>query len=155
MRAGNLIQGSTVALMTSEEEKVLESNQNFYSALQNLSLKEMEAVWLPEDWVRCVHPGWDLIEGWEAVRESWQHIFENTTFMRVAVALQSVRVENSVAWVCCTEKIYSAAEGRFDSAHVQSTNIFERRNGNWYVVHHHASPLPADWGEETEHDVVQ
>ena len=89
MRAGNLIQGSTVALMTSEEEKVLESNQNFYSALQNLSLKEMEAVWLPEDWVRCVHPGWDLIEGWEAVRESWQHIFENTTFMRVAVALQT------------------------------------------------------------------
>ena len=141
--------------MTHEEGKVLETNKNFYAALQNLSLKEMDAVWLPEDWVRCVHPGWDLLEGWEAVRESWQHIFQNTNFMRSAVAVQSIRVENTVAWVCCTEKIYSAAEGRFDSAHVQSTNIFERRNGKWYVVHHHASPLPEEWGESAEREVVQ
>src|SRR3990172_2579452 len=114
--------------MTREEEKVLEANQNFYSALQNLSLAEMDAAWLPEDWVRCVHPGWDLLEGWEAVRESWQHIFENTQFMRIVVGLQFLRVENSMAWVCCTERISSAAQGRFDGAYVQTTNIFERRN---------------------------
>ena len=67
----------------------------------------------------------------------------------------SLFVENKVAWVCCTEKIYSTAEGRFDSAHVQSTNIFERHNGKWYVVHHHASPLPEEWGESAEREVVQ
>ena len=83
--------------MTREEETVLEANQNFYRALQNLSLQEMDAVWLQEDWVRCVHPGWDLLEGWETVRESWQHIFEHTQFMRIAVGLQSIRVENSMA----------------------------------------------------------
>ena len=141
--------------MTSEEEKVLEANRHFYSALQNLSLEEMAAVWLQEDWVRCVHPGWDLLEGWEEVRESWQHIFENTRFMRIAVGMQSIRVENSIAWVCCTEKIYSTGEGRFDSAYVQATNIFERRNGDWYVVHHHASPLATQPGSDVDAEVVQ
>jgi len=141
--------------MTREEEQVLEANKNFYSALQDLSLEAMEAVWLQEDWVRCVHPGWNLLEGWEAVRESWQHIFQNTNFMRVAVGIQLIRVENSLAWVCCTEKITSAAEGRFDSAHVQATNIFELRNGAWYVVHHHASPLPSPWPEDGKAEVVQ
>jgi ketosteroid isomerase-like protein len=141
--------------MNSEEEQILEVNKNFYSALQNLKLEEMEAVWLQENWVRCVHPGWSLIEGWEAVRESFAQIFENTRFMRVAVAIQSVRVESATAWVCCTEKISSVAESRFDSVYVQCTNIFERRNGGWYLVHHHASALPAPWPQDPGIDLVQ
>ena len=46
-------------------------------------------------------------------------------------------------------------EGRFDSARVQATNIFERKNGNWHVVLHHASPLPLDTEEEGASEVVQ
>jgi|SRR5579885_2606408 len=141
--------------MTGEEEKVLETNKNFYRALQNLSLEQMECVWLQESWVRCIHPGWNLLEGWEAVRQSWQHIFENTRFMRITIGVQSVRVENSTAWVCCTEKLSSAAEDRFDSGYVQSTNIFECRHGKWYLVHHHASPLPGPWPMEPGTNLVQ
>lgn len=141
--------------MTREEEKVLEANKNFYRALQELSLEEMEAVWLPEDWVRCIHPGWELLEGWEAVRESWQRIFESTQFMRIVVAVQAIHVENGTAWVCCTEKISSAADGRFESAQVQSTNIFKRHNGTWCMVHHHASNRPTPWPEQGKAEVVQ
>ena len=141
--------------MTKEEENVLEANENFYRALQELRLDAMEAVWLPEGWVRCVHPGWEVLEGWEAVRESWQQIFASTQFMRIVVRVQSVRVEHSMAWVCCTEKVSSAAEGRFDSAHAQATNIFQRRNGAWYLVLHHASHCPAPWPEQSADEVVQ
>ena len=129
--------------MTPEEEKVLEANKNFYSALQSLSLEEMESVWLTEEWVKCLHPGWEMLEGWEAVRESWQQIFETTKFMRITMGVQSVRVEKAMAWVCCTEKISSAAEGRFETAYVQSTNIYKLHNGAWFLVHHHGSHLPA------------
>jgi SnoaL-like domain len=129
--------------MTPEEEKLLEANKNFYRALQSLSLEEMESVWLQEEWVRCLHPGWDMLEGWEAVRESWQQIFESTKFLRVSVGVQAARVENGIAWVCCTERISSAAEGRFETAYVQSTNLYMLRDGNWYLVLHHSSHLPA------------
>ena len=141
--------------MTKDEENVLQANENFYRALQELSLEAMEAVWLPEDWVRCIHPGWEALEGWEAVRESWQQIFTNTQFMRVVVGVQAVRVENSMAWVCCTEKLSSAAEGRFDSAHVLATNVFHRRNSSWYLVLHHASHRPEPWPEKSAEEVVQ
>jgi len=140
--------------MSPEEEKVLDVNKNFYHALQTLNLEEMEAVWLQEEWVRCLHPGWDILEGWEAVRESWQQIFETTKFLRVSLGVQSVRVEKAMAWVCCTEKISSAAEGRFETTYVQTTNIFKLLNGDWYMVHHHSSHLPTPWNNPAA-EVVQ
>src|SRR2546427_7746132 len=91
--------------MTNDEDKVLEANKNFYRALQALNLEEMEAVWLPEGWVRCVHPGWNLLQGWEAVGGSWRHIFENTHFMRSAISGQSAPLQSSTAWGCCTPTI--------------------------------------------------
>ena len=139
--------------MTKEEEGVLQANENFYRALQELSLEAMEAVWLLEDWVRCIHPGWEAVEGWESIRESWQHIFANTQFMRVVVGVQAMRIEQSVAWVSCSEKISSAANGRFDSAFVQATNIFHRHNGSWLLVLHHASHRPVP--EQASSEVVQ
>ena len=117
-------------------------NKTLYAALQNLNLKEMDAVWLHEPWVRCVHPGWDILEGWEAVRESWQQMFDVTESMRITVRTQFIRVEGSTAWICCRESISSAAGGRSSSAQAQATNIFEKRSGEWYLVHHHASMLP-------------
>ena len=140
--------------MTPDEEKVVEANKNFYRALQSLDLEAMESVWLPEEWVRCLHPGWDMLEGWEAVRESWQQIFESTKFLRVSVGVQWVRVEKEAAWICCTERISSAAEGRFETAYVQSTNLFMLRGGNWRLILHHASHLPAPLNKPAA-DLVQ
>ena len=126
---------------TAEEKEVLQVNTNFYGALQDLSLDRMAAVWLQEDWVKCVHPGWNLLEGWNVVRESWREMFQNTESMRVTAAVQFVRVQGSTAWVCCTEDTSSSIGGRTASGSAQATNIFERRNGAWYVVNHHSSPL--------------
>ena len=67
----------------SEEEKVLAANQSFYVALEALDIEGMDAVWLHEDWVACLHPGWELLLGWEFIRDSWQRIFENTRRMKL------------------------------------------------------------------------
>ncbi|HMX30241.1 MAG TPA: nuclear transport factor 2 family protein, partial [Blastocatellia bacterium] len=40
-------------------DAVEQANQSFYLALENADLEAMAAVWLHEDWVKCVHPGWD------------------------------------------------------------------------------------------------
>jgi hypothetical protein len=56
--------------------------------------------------------------------------------------------------VACTEQITSTFESGFDQALVQATNIFVRRTpphdaegdvegSQWFLVAHHASPLPA------------
>ena len=54
----------------SVEAKILveQANTAFYRALESGILERMDEVWAHEDWVRCVHPGWDLLIGWHRVR---------------------------------------------------------------------------------------
>ena len=68
--------------LETSEQAVREANRRFYQAFAALSLEQMDEVWLHEDWVECVHPGWDLLLSWEEVRESWARIFTNTQRMK-------------------------------------------------------------------------
>ncbi len=136
-----------------DEQQVLLANQAFYQALQALSLEGMEAVWWHEDWVRCLHPGGDLIQGWEDVRESWANIFRSTDYMRVSISRPLVQVIGDAAWVSCIENVTSTFESGFASALIEATNIFVRRDGRWRIVHHHAAPLPGRLPVGTSHTV--
>ncbi len=128
--------------LETDEQEVLAANQAFYQALQSMHLGQMEAVWLHEDWVRCLHPGWDLITGWDDLQESWANIFRSTGQMHVEIGRTLVHVQGDVAWVSCIENVTSAFEGGFSTAMVESTNIFVRRGSKWFMVHHHTTPLP-------------
>ena len=77
-----------------------------------LDLAAMDAVWAHTEHVKCVHPGWPLITGWDAVRESWRVIFENTAEIRFTIGDVAVVVNGSVAWVTCTENILQSVRDR-------------------------------------------
>jgi ketosteroid isomerase-like protein len=126
------------------EQAVRSANRRYYAALESLELEQMEAIWLHEDWIECVHPGWDLLIGWDEVRESWLRIFTNTKRINLAISSVWVRVEGAVAWVACTEHVTTLFSSGFDEAMVQATNIFVLRDGEWRLVTHHASPLPPE-----------
>lgn len=128
--------------LQTDEQEVLAVNQAFYEALQNLDLEKMGDVWWHENWVKCVHPGRDLIEGWEEVWESWTNIFRSTEYLRVAISRPLVRVVGDAAWVSCIENVTSTLGSDFATAMIEATNIFVRREGQWRMVHHHAAPLP-------------
>ncbi len=133
----------------SPEQAVREANRHFYRAFAALDIQQMDQAWLHEDWVQCVHPGWDLLLGWEEVQESWIRIFQNTRRMKIEISSVWVRVEGDVAWAACTEQVTSTFERGFDQAMIQATNIFVRRDvpaggkseSRWLMVAHHASPL--------------
>src|ERR1700737_1506201 len=123
------------------EQGVRAANGRFYAAFQAMDLAQMEEIWLHEDWIECVHPGWDLLLGWDEVRESWRRIFSTTQRMKVALGWVWVCMQGEVAWVACTEHVTSAFATGFDEVLVQATNIFVLRDGAWRMVVHHASPL--------------
>ncbi len=130
------------ARLQTDEQEVLAVNRAFYEALQDLDLEAMDAVWWHEEWVKCIHPGGDLLQGWEEVRESWASIFTSTRYMRVSISQPRVQVIGDAAWVCCTENVTTTFETGFATALVETTNLYVRRQGRWRMVHHHASPLP-------------
>src|ERR1700690_1623538 len=131
---------------TTEEEAVRAANQRFYAAFESLKMAEMEAVWAHDDRVECVQPGWELLLGWDEVRERWARIFKNTKRVRIALSGLWVCVEGDVGWVACTARVTTAFSDGFDEAIVQATNIFVRREGRWLLVAPHASPLPTAAG---------
>jgi ketosteroid isomerase-like protein len=128
---------------------VEEANARFYRAFETLDIREMEPVWAQDDHVTCVHPGWELLVGWDSVLASWEAIFKNTGEIRFSLTDVSVHAVGDLAWVTCTENILSRARGNISATSILATNLFERRGQTWLMVHHHGShvfaarpPLP-------------
>jgi ketosteroid isomerase-like protein len=119
---------------------VHDANLAFYRAFEALDITAMDEVWANGPHVRCVHPGWPLLSGWEAVRASWEAIFANTQEMRFTLTDVRAGERGDLAWLTCTENILSESEGRVGVTSILATNVFERdASGAWRMVHHHAS----------------
>jgi len=125
----------------SDRDAVLEANAAFYAAFESLDLKRMEEVWLRAPYIKCVHPGWGLLVGWGPVMESWERIFSGTLGMRFTLTGVQAEVCGDLAWVVLTENIDSRHHDGKVEAHVQATNLFERRDRRWFLVHHQCSPI--------------
>ncbi len=132
-----------MADMTPDDERaeVEEANARFYRVFEAQDLRQMEGLWAHGDHVRCVHPGWCRLSGWEAVRHSWEAIFKNSHEMRFSISDVQTYIEGGLAWVSCTENILSEARGTISVTSVLATNIFARSGGEWLMIHHHASHI--------------
>ena len=129
--------------MTQEEEEIAQINLAFYHAFESLDIKEMEKVWLKESHIRCVHPGWALLTGWEDVITSWRKIFENTQEMRFHLTDIKIHVQGTLAWLTLYENITSRVEGESVKGVILTTNIFEKQQGKWGIIHHHGAQTMA------------
>ncbi len=125
--------------MIADEAALVEANARFYRAIEALDLAEMDAVWAHGEHVKCVHPGWPFLVGWDSVRASWEAIFKNTVEMRFTISDVLVAGTRDLAWVTCTENILSQVRSRVSVTSVLATNVFERTGHGWRLVHHHAS----------------
>lgn len=132
----------------SERDRVRETNDRFYAAMNSLDITEMDAVWMDAREAVCVHPGREAITGYERIRESWLMIFAATDSMMIASTNELVTIAGDVAWVACTETISIMTDEGLAAAAAQATNIFRRRTDGWRMILHHASPVPLTTQDE-------
>jgi ketosteroid isomerase-like protein len=118
--------------------QVKRANERFYRAFESLHIDQMSAMWVHAARARCVHPGWDVLEGWEAIRQSWEVIFANTNYMRFVITDVSVQIDGQIAWVTCVENL-SDTPDTLQITRLLATNIYEQTDEGWHIVHHHAS----------------
>jgi ketosteroid isomerase-like protein len=124
--------------------EVRKANTEFYRAFESLSIEMMDSLWKHDDDVICIHPGWDLFIGWLAIRESWTTIFRNTEMIRFIITNMKIRFldnRSRMAIVVCQENIESSINGQLVRIGVIATNIFERNENHWLLVHHHGSSI--------------
>lgn len=121
--------------------EILTANIGFYDAFESLDINRMEAVWHRADYIRCIHPGWSLLTGWQPVMESWKRIFENTEKMGFSLTNVAAHATESIGWVTLYENLTSTVLEQNSSVVVVATNIYEKHSGRWLMIHHHGSPI--------------
>ncbi|MEO0532535.1 MAG: nuclear transport factor 2 family protein [Cyanobacteria bacterium P01_A01_bin.123] len=127
--------------MADQKNAILAVNQAFYRAFEKKDLTAMESVWSQGIGCLCIHPGRDALKGWQAVRESWQQIFKHTKYLEIDTEIITVEASADLAYVVQIENVLQISGDRRLDAKSMGTNIFEQMGGQWYLVHHHGSPL--------------
>ena len=113
------------------DHAVLTANEAFYKAFAERDLTAMDEIWAERSPVVCIHPGWELLSGREAVMESWQAILSNPSSPAIECHDAAVHDYGDVAFVICYEAVGSSI--------LIATNIFAMEDGAWKMVHHQAA----------------
>ena len=124
-----------------ERDAVTAANQAFYRAFETLNITAMEKVWLQASHIKCIHPGWPLLAGWGPVMASWERIFANTQSMRFDLTDVRVEVAGNLGWTVLIENLESRGPDETSRSQILTTNLFEKQDGQWFIVHHHGSPI--------------
>ena len=126
---------------STDKQGVLEANQAFYSAFANRDPKGMNLVWWQGTTSVCIHPGGQILQGWEQIQASWSMIFRHTDSLEIDIEVLKVEIDHSLAYVVVQEMVLQSSQGRRVKAPSLATNIFQKMAQKWYLVSHHGSPI--------------
>ncbi len=118
----------------SDEDAILAANAAYYQAFTTADFAAMSRIWADNN-VSCIHPGWPVLIGREAILESYREILRNPDQDRIDPRNETVIVAGDEARVICVEFVAGAA--------LAATNLFKRIDGAWRMTHHQASPIAA------------
>lgn len=127
--------------MTEERQAVLTANETFYRAFEKKNIEAMSALWSKGIGTSCIHPGRSALRGFENIRKSWETIFKNTVYLEIDTEIITAEVSGDIGYVILIENLLQVSEGRKIKAQSMATNVFERMAENWYLIHHHGSPI--------------
>lgn len=126
----------------SVEREVLDTNENFYQAFNRADLNLMKSVWAEKDSVACIHPGWEVLRGFEVIIESWEKIFVGSENLEIKLSDIKVIGDGGMVWVSCQENLFAMSMSGVQVSKVHATNLFEKVGDQWKMVLHHASSVP-------------
>ncbi|HVN63909.1 MAG TPA: nuclear transport factor 2 family protein [Candidatus Binataceae bacterium] len=132
----------------SDRDAVLAANRAFYDAFESLEVERMEAVWLRDPRIVCVHPGWRKLTGWGPIMGSWEQIFDNVFEMKFELGEMEAMISGDLAIVLVEENILQRGYDGASRSQVLATNVFERAGSTWLMVMHHGSPVMAPPGDD-------
>jgi|TARA_Y100000814_G_scaffold284536_1_gene251556 ketosteroid isomerase-like protein len=115
----------------------------FYEAFEHADLRAMMEVWDTHS-CACIHPMNDRIEGFNAISDSWQLIFESNAQLRFYLTETRYLVEADLAVHQVLENISFVNRVERREAKMLATNVYRATAAGWKMVLHHASPAPGN-----------
>jgi len=118
-----------------DSDAVLAANLEFYRAFTARDLVAMDALWVRQAPVGCIHPGWPALADRDEIMESWRGILSNPDAPRVACYDERVLLYGDTALVICEEEL--------DGGTLVASNLFVREAEGWRIAHHQAGQMAA------------
>jgi ketosteroid isomerase-like protein len=131
--------------MLSEDDVVRAADTRFYDAIEQILIggdpAAMSEAWHHTDAVTSRHPSGDWANGWQEVWALWAGFvgFGRADRGGSRVLSRGVHVYGDVAY---TTVVFVCAPA-FGGDTLNCTNILQRLDGAWKVIHHHADVSPS------------
>lgn len=127
----------------SDIERLNAASQDFIKAISTRDIGAMEKVWAHEPHVTFMGPlSTSIVVGWEGVRKAWEMRFNQFANVTVSLTESHVHAEGNFAWAVGVEEVRLLRKNgetlNFDAF---VTNVFEKREGRWFLVSHQATPI--------------
>jgi ketosteroid isomerase-like protein len=128
---------------TTDIEAINAAGRAFIAAIDARDINAMEKLWAHEPYAVFVGPlSTTVVVGWDGVRAAWQMRFGQFDRVTISLAESHVRINGDAAWLVGIEKVeLQRKDGKIVAFDAFVTNVLERRNGQWLVVSHHATPM--------------
>ena len=136
--------GSARAQTDTDITAVTAANNAFYTALSSLDAASMEKVLAREAYVATIGPRSTAVEiGSDVVQNGFKNFMATLAQLTVKPVDTQVHVNGNVAWTIGRE----TAEGKLKNGTSISgtnfvSNVFEKKDGRWLLVLHHAQRIP-------------
>lgn len=127
-----------------DQSDVLAANKAVEDAFSKLDIASIEGTWHHGENVSVIHPSSKSpIVGWQAVQKTYADHPARYNDFKIGMETPHVAVSGNTAWTVGIEKVYAHRKnGELLDISALTTNIFQKLDGKWLLVHHHASRLP-------------
>jgi ketosteroid isomerase-like protein/Spy/CpxP family protein refolding chaperone len=128
---------------TSDVERIHAASQVFIAAILARDISAMDKVWAHESYATFIGPlSTTVVVGWDGVRKAWEMRFGQFDRVTVSLAGSHAHTNGNVAWAVGIEKVQlQRKDGKTLNFDAFVTNVFEKRDGNWLMVSHQATPM--------------
>lgn len=127
-----------------DDDAILAANAAYYQAFVAGDFARMVVIWAETD-VSCIHPGWPVLIGRDAILDSYRNILRNPHQAPITPHNATALITGDDGRVFCIEVVGGMA--------LAATNWFRRIDGAWRMIHHQASPIAAQLETQDEGDL--
>lgn len=130
----------------SVEAEVRNASAQFYAALNSMvngDATPLSEIWSHGSAVTTMHPIGGREIGWDSVRASWEQVSHLASSGSVELKDQHLHVAGDAAFEVGIEKGQFTLAGEDVSIEHRVTNVYQRENGCWKIILHHADTSPA------------
>ena len=130
----------------SNVEEVREASKKFYEGLNRMANGETNTfadVWSQNESATAMHPIGGRDVGWKEVENSFNQVAGVASDGKVELKDQLIRDLGDAAFEVGIEKAQFKIAGEEVKGEIRVTNIYQKENGSWKMVHHHTDIAPS------------